>query len=91
MILADLLGDRPPRSLAAIRDRARAEHPAARYPGVRALAADLTAWTEDAPVSSYQDKWWEKLGRTLRRHLFVVLLVAAFIVVRLLMILLLRH
>jgi serine/threonine-protein kinase len=91
MILADLLGDRPPRPLAAIRDRARAEDPAARYPHVRALASDLTAWTEDAPVSSYRERLWDKLGRTLRRHRFVILLVAAFVVVRLAMILLLRH
>ena len=91
MILADLLGERPPRPLAAIRDRARAEDPASRYPDARALVADLTAWTEDEPVSAFREGLGDKLGRILRRHLFVILLVAAFVLVRLTMIFALRH
>jgi serine/threonine-protein kinase len=91
MILADLLGERPPRPLAAIRDCARAQDRGARYPNARSLAADLTAWAEDEPVSVYHERLAEKLGRTVRRHLFVILLLAAFVLVRLTMLFALRH
>jgi len=90
-ILADLLGEAPPRPLAAIRDRARAADPAGRYPDARALAADLAAWLDDAPVAAYRERVWERLGRTLRRHRFVILLLLAFVIVRLAMLFWLRH
>jgi serine/threonine protein kinase len=90
-ILADLAGEKPPRPLAAIRDRARAAEPAARYPDARALAADLAAWLDDAPVAAYRERAWERLGRALRRHRFVILLLLAFVVVRLAMLFWLRH
>lgn len=90
-ILAALIGERPPRPLAAIRDRAQATDPADRYPDARALAADLAAWLDDAPVAAYRERVWERLGRALRRHRFVLLLVLAFIVVRLAMLFWLRH
>jgi hypothetical protein len=89
--MADLLGSSPPRALAAIRDRARAADPAARYPDARALAADLAAWLDDAKVAAYREGLGERLGRTVRRHRFVILLVAAFVVVRLAMLFWLRH
>lgn len=90
-ILADLLGDRPPRPLAAIRDRARTDDPAARYADAGALAADLVAWAEDSPVSAHRETPSDRIGRAVRRHRFVILLVVAFIVVRLVMLLGLRH
>ena len=90
-ILAELLGDSPLRPLAAIRERARASDPADRYPDARALAADLAAWLDDAPVAAYRERAWERLGRALRRHRFVILLLLAFVVVRLAMLFWLRH
>jgi serine/threonine-protein kinase len=90
-LMSELLGDATPRALAAIRDRARAADPAARYPDVRSLASDLVAWLDDAKVAAHRERAWERLGRTVRRHRFVLLLVAAFVVVRLAMLFWLRH
>lgn len=90
-ILADLAGETPPRPLAAIRRRAQAPDPADRYPDARALAADLAAWLDDAPIAAYRERAWERLGRTMRRHRFVLFLLLAFVAVRLAMLFWLRH
>lgn len=83
-------GDHPKR-LWAVVQKAMAASPAARYQSVVALQQDIQALLADRPVSAYQDRWHEKLGRFLDRNRFVMLLVAAYIIVRFVIYLWLRY
>jgi serine/threonine protein kinase len=57
-----------PRALEAICQKAMALEPADRYPSARALAADVTRWLDDAPVSAYVEPVSVRAGRWIRRH-----------------------
>jgi hypothetical protein len=84
-ILHALLGARgsaPPRPLRAIIARAMALDPAERYARVVDLAADLAAYREHLPVSAYRERWHERLARVLVRHRTPVLLVLAYLLMR---------
>lgn len=85
-ILRDLLAARggdPPKPLAAIRDRALAPDPAARYPTVQALRDDLSRFQDGARVSAYREGPLALVARLARQHRTPLLLVAAYLVMRL--------
>jgi len=91
VLLGDLLAasaDRsrpePPRPLAAIRARATAEDPAARYPDVPALAADLARYLDGLAVAAYRESPLERAGRFVRRHRTPILLILAYLAMRVL-------
>ena len=73
-------GSRP---LYAIVARATAVNAGDRYPSVDALAADVRAWLDGAPVSAYTESIWEKAVRFYRRNNALILLLLAYLVVRL--------
>jgi len=73
----------PPR-LTAIRARATAVDPAARYPSAEAFAADLRALLDGNRVTAYREGPLERLGRFAARHRTAILLVAAYLVMRVL-------
>jgi serine/threonine protein kinase len=86
-MLRDLLAQRDEAiaaPLQAIVARATADDAAARYATVDALAADIRAWLDAAPVSAYRERVWERLARFYRRNAALILLLAAYVVVRLL-------
>jgi serine/threonine protein kinase len=69
-------------ALMAVAERATANHPAERYPGALAIAADVERWLADEPVSAYRDPFIDRMRRYVRRHqtasvATVVFLVAA--------------
>jgi hypothetical protein len=83
-ILHDLLGaEKVPAPLRAIIARATASDVGERYPTVDALAADVRAWLDGAAVSAYAESVWERLVRFYRRNSALVLLLLAYLVVRL--------
>ncbi len=57
-----------PKPLEAICRKAMALQPEDRYASVRALAADVTRWLDDAPVSAFREPFSARLGRWIRRH-----------------------
>jgi serine/threonine protein kinase len=71
-----------PPPLQAIVVRATAERATDRYATVDALAADVRAWLDAAPVSAYRERPWEKLARFYRRNEALILLLLAYLVVR---------
>ena len=73
-------GSRP---LFAIVARATAVNAADRYPSVDALAADVRAWLDGASVSAYTESMWEKAVRFYRRNNALILLLLAYLAVRL--------
>ncbi|MFY9823437.1 MAG: serine/threonine-protein kinase [Thermoanaerobaculia bacterium] len=78
--------DPPPRPLAAIRRRAMAEEPAERYPKVEELAVDLALYLAGLPVGAHREGWLERIGRFVRRYRTPILLVLAYLLMRVLLI-----
>ena len=72
----------PPRPLAAIVARAQAGDPAARYAGATELAADVRAFAHEQPVSAYRENVLERAERLARRNRNAILLVAVYLVLR---------
>jgi eukaryotic-like serine/threonine-protein kinase len=82
-ILLDLAGTPPPRPLAAIAGRAMAAAPGERYPGALDLAGDVERYLENLPVSAYRENPLEKASRFFARNQTLVLLLLAYVAVRL--------
>jgi eukaryotic-like serine/threonine-protein kinase len=70
------------RPLAAIARQARAERVAERYASVEALARDVERFRDGAPVDAYKESLPERGARIYRRHRLPILLVTAYMVVR---------
>ncbi|HEY2378959.1 MAG TPA: serine/threonine-protein kinase [Gemmatimonadaceae bacterium] len=71
-----------PAALHAICDRARATDPAARYQSVSALAADIANYLDALPVAAHREGLLERIRRVGARHRTAILLVLAYLVVR---------
>jgi len=83
-MLRTLLGtEKVPPPLRAIVFRATAESASGRYPTVDALASDVRAWLDGAAVSAYAESPWERALRFYRRNSALVLLLLAYLTVRL--------
>ena len=83
-VLRDLLGaEKIPTPLRAVVARATAASVSDRYPNVDALAADVRSWLDGAAVSAYTESPWERALRFYRRNSALVLLLLAYLVVRL--------
>jgi serine/threonine protein kinase len=75
-------GEAVARPLAAVVARALAAEPARRYQRVTDLALDVEAWLANAPVSAYRENWIERGRRLLDKHRTPVLLVLAYLFMR---------
>jgi serine/threonine protein kinase len=85
VILEAMLPDPPPRPLLAIARQARAADADARYGAVQDLARDITRFREGDPVSAYRESVGERLSRLYRRYELPVLLVLAYVIMRVLL------
>jgi serine/threonine protein kinase len=79
-----------PRPLAAICRRATALDPAARYDGAAALARDVRSFQAGARVVAHREAWWERAARLTSRFRTPILLLVAYLVVRLVLLVLSR-
>ena len=61
-----------PAPLAAVCQKAMEDSPGDRYASVAEFAADLKAWTNNEPVTAYEESILERSERILRRHRTVV-------------------
>lgn len=83
-MLRGLLGaDKVPPALRAIVGRATAPLARDRYSTVDALAADVRSWLDGEAVSAYREAFWEKGARFYRRNSALILLLLAYLTVRL--------
>ena len=71
-----------PRPLTAIMDRAMSVDPSARYQRVDDMAADVRRWLDAEPVSAYRETLLERSLRLYERNRTLLLLLAAYVVVR---------
>lgn len=82
---------RATRPIRAICAKAMHADPSQRYSTVEALAADIANYLSDLPVSAYAESLIERLARLFNRHRTAVILIAAYLVMRLLFILFSRR
>ena len=87
-VLGFLLGlDALPRPLDAICRKAMAAGPADRYATVGDLAADVVRFADGTPVSAYRENLFEQLVRVASKYRAAILLVVAYLVMRVLVLL----
>jgi serine/threonine-protein kinase len=84
-ILQDLMPPAPPRPLAAIGRKAAAPDPAGRYRDVRQLSGDVNRFLDGLPVTAYRDTVAERIGRFWRNNQVLLLLLSAYLVVKVLL------
>ena len=77
--------------LRAICEKAMAADPDARYQSAREMTTDIAHYLNGEPVSAYPEGVLERMGRVLARHRTAVILVAVYLLMRLLFILLARR
>jgi serine/threonine protein kinase len=80
--LCDGSARRMPRPLAAIVDHALAAEPGRRYASVEDLHRDVSAWLAAEPVSAYREGPLETLARLFEKYRTPVVLVLAYLVMR---------
>jgi serine/threonine protein kinase len=73
-----------PKSLLAIVQKAMSNSPALRYATVTEFAADISSILENQPVSAYPENIAEKASRWVTKNWFVVVLIATYIIMRIL-------
>jgi hypothetical protein len=61
--------------------------PGQRYESAEALAADVTAYRAGLPVSAYRESIVERVGRVMQKYRTPILLVLAYLLMRVLLIL----
>ena len=71
-----------PRALRAICERARAADPAARYPSVARMADDVGNYLDALPVAAHAEGIAERARRIALRHRTAILLIVAYLVMR---------
>jgi eukaryotic-like serine/threonine-protein kinase len=79
------------RPLEAICAKATAENPALRYESVTQLAQDVSRYLDGLPVAAYRESLLERSGRFYRRHQTAILLIAAYLVMRVLILVFLKR
>lgn len=87
VILKSILPAPAPRPLRAISDKARADATDDRYPTVSAFAADVTRFRDGQRVEAHRESIADRLARVYRRHRLPILLVLAYMVMRVVLLL----
>lgn len=75
------------KSLEAICAKSTAASAAERYPNVQELALDVSRYLDGLAVGAHRESVFEKAGRFYRRYRFFILLIAAYLVMRALILL----
>jgi serine/threonine-protein kinase len=79
--------NRVDRSLEAICSKAMAEAPAERYANVPEMALDVSRYLDGLAVGAHRESFFEKFARLYRRYRFFILLIAAYLAMRVLILL----
>jgi len=79
------------KSLSAICAKATSTSPAERYPSVQEMAMDISRYLDGLAVGAHQETILEKAGRFYRRYRFFIFLIAAYLAMRVLILLFLHR
>jgi serine/threonine protein kinase len=82
---------RPDRSLEAICCKATSSDPAQRYQTVQQLALDVSRYLDGLAVAAHRESLLEKSLRFYRRYRFFILLILAYLVMRMLLLIFLKR
>ena len=77
--------------LEAICAKASAEKPASRYVSVQDLALDVSRYLDGLAVAAHRESIFEQAARVYRRYRFFILLIAAYLLMRLILLLVLKR
>jgi serine/threonine protein kinase len=80
-----------PRPLRAICEKAMATDPNDRYQSAQEMAADTVRYLSSEPVLAYPEGWFERVGRIYARHRTAIVLVGAYLLMRVFFILFARR
>ena len=80
-----------PKAVAAICSKATAEEPGSRYASVQELAADVSSYLDGLPVGAYRENMLERAGRFFVRNRAAILLIAAYLLMRIILLIVLRR
>ena len=78
------INPRVPRAIDAVCLKALAGRREDRYGGAEELSRDVVSFLDGNPVSAYRENIFEKTGRWLGKNRFIVLLILAYLIMRLL-------
>jgi eukaryotic-like serine/threonine-protein kinase len=81
----------PDKSLEAICAKATSAAPSERYPSVQELALDVSRYVDGLAVGAHPETFLEKTARFYRRYRFFILLIAAYLAMRVLLLVLMRR
>jgi serine/threonine protein kinase len=81
----------PDKSLQAICAKATNAAPAERYPNVQELALDVSRYLDGLAVGAHRESFLDKAARFYRRYRFFILLIAAYLAMRVLILLFMRR
>jgi len=90
VILETMLPAPAPKPLAAIARRASAAQADQRYDSVQLLARDIAQYRDGEPVTAYQESFLERLARFYSRYRVPIVLLVAYLIVRVILALWLR-
>ena len=85
-VLKFLLGDQAMKPAKAIYLKAMADAPASRYASAAELSADIGRLLDAEPVLAYRENVFEKIGRWVGKNRFLVLLILAYLLMRIFLI-----
>jgi serine/threonine protein kinase len=77
--------------LAAICEKATAESAGGRYQSVPELARDISRHLDGLPINAHRESFFERCGRFYRRYQVAILLIAAYLVMRVLILVFLKR
>ena len=80
-----------PAALRAICERSRAGDPERRYPTVQAMAADIINFLDSLPITAHTESIFERLQRVASRHRTALLLVLAYLMMRIALLIFFRR
>jgi serine/threonine protein kinase len=72
-----------PKAVEAVCLKAMSESREYRYSSAEGMAGDVVAFLDGAPVSAYRENIFEKASRWLNKNRFIVLLIVAYLIMRL--------
>jgi serine/threonine protein kinase len=90
-MLVTTRNSRMPRLLEAICAKATAETPALRYESVTQLGQDVSRYLDGLPVTAYRESLLERSGRFYRRYQTAILLIAAYLLMRVLILVFMKR
>lgn len=79
------------KALSAICSKAMAPNPGDRYPTVPELAEDVSRYLDGLPIEARRESFLEKLARFYRRYRFFILLIGAYLLMRVLILFFMRR